>query len=90
MPADSGNSAAGVSTLSEASNSSSGGQDNEVFIDTSKFYTCTVTSLLFMSIILSLMGNCFETAQQHNRQYSLSILIGRGLPCKQHAIAYNS
>ena len=38
-----GNSAAGVSTqLSEASNSSSGEQDNEVFIDTSKFYTCTV------------------------------------------------
>ena len=61
MPAGSGNSAAGVSTqLSEASNSSSGEQDNDVFIDASKFYTCTVASLIFMSIILSIMGNYFE------------------------------
>ena len=40
MAAGSGNPATGVSTqLSEAPNSSSGEQDNEVFIDTSKFYT---------------------------------------------------
>ena len=61
MAASSGNSAAGVSAQpSEASNSSSGGQNNEIFIDTSKFYTCTVAALIFMSIILSTMGNYFE------------------------------
>ena len=39
MAAGSDNPTTGVSTqLSEASNSSSGEQDNEVFIDTSKFY----------------------------------------------------
>ena len=53
MAAGSGNSAAGISTqLSEAANSFNGKQDNEVFIDTSKFYTCTVASLIFMCIIL--------------------------------------
>ena len=61
MAAGSGNSAAGVSThLSEAFNLSSGKQDNEIFIDISKFYTCTVASLIFISIILRIMGNYFE------------------------------
>ena len=61
MATGSGSSAAGVSTqLNEASNSSGGEQDNEVFIDTSKFYICTVASLIFISIILSIMGNYIE------------------------------
>ena len=55
-----GNSAAGVLTqLSEASNSSSSEQDDEAFINTSKFYTCTVT-LIFISITLSIIGNNYE------------------------------
>ena len=42
MAADSSNSVTGVSTqLNEASR---GEQDNEVFIDTSTFYNCTVAS----------------------------------------------
>ena len=42
-------------------------KDNSVN-STSKFYTCTVASLIFMSIILSIMGNFLSTAQKHNGQ----------------------
>ena len=43
---------------------------NNSVILTSKVYTCTVASLIFMSIILRIMhmGNFLSTAQKHNRQ----------------------
>ena len=42
-----------------------------VHINTSyyyKFYTCTVASLIVVSIILSIMSNFLSIAQKHNRQ----------------------